>query len=160
MPIEFVPIEQSDRASSVADKGSLGSNRPVIAADSVDDRSVISSVERAASIAHDISLGGLSFSCTEPLEVDSVVRVRIPVVTPAFEAKARVIWCISRPDRYEAGIEFVDVEDAYRARMVEQICHIEHYRLWVEEVEGRQLDTEMAAREWIGKYASDFPNIT
>ncbi len=155
MPIEFVPIEQSHRASNVADKGSLGCNEPVMAVDSSTDSSGYS----ATSKAHDISLGGLSFSCPEPLQVDSVVRVRIPVVTPAFEAKARVIWCISRPDRYEAGIEFIDVEDAYRARMVEQICHIEHYRLWVEEVEGRQLDTEMAAREWIGKYASDFPNI-
>jgi PilZ domain len=119
-----------------------------------------SSLDGAVSQAHDVSLGGLSFSSPEPLEVGAIVNVRIPVVSPAFEARARVIWCISRPDRYEAGIEFVDVEDAYRARMVEQICHIEHYRLWVEEVEGRSLDTEMAAQEWIGKYASDFPNIT
>jgi hypothetical protein len=80
-------------------------------------------------------------------------------VEPPFEAEARVIWCLARPDRYEAGIEFVDEQDAYTARMVEQICHIEHYRLWVREVEGRDLDGERAAMEWISKYAKDFPHI-
>lgn len=109
---------------------------------------------------HDISLGGLSFSSPQALPVGSIVTVKIPVVSPAFEAKAKVIWCISRPDTYEAGIEFVDVEDAYKARMVEQICHIEHYRLWVKEVEGRDLDTEAAAVEWIDKFAKDFPRLS
>jgi hypothetical protein len=109
---------------------------------------------------HDISLGGLSFSSPKALPVGSVVTVKIPVVSPAFEAKAKVIWCISRPDTFEAGIEFVDVEDAYKARMVEQICHIEHYRMWVKEVEGRDLDTEAAAVEWIDKFAKDFPRLS
>lgn len=107
----------------------------------------------------DVSLGGLSFCTKERLDVGSLVRIRIPVVSPPFEAQAKVIWCLSRPDRYEAGIEFVSSEDAFTARMVEQICHIEHYRMWVKEVEGRELGSEDAANEWIGKYAKDFPNI-
>lgn len=109
--------------------------------------------------AQDVSMGGLSFSSTKRLAVGTVVKIRIPVVEPPFEAEARVIWCLARPDRYEAGIEFTCEQDAYTARMVEQICHIEHYRLWVKEVEGRSLDAETAAREWISKYAKDFPNI-
>ena len=112
-----------------------------------------------SNLVQDVSLGGLSFGSTEKLPVGTRVRIRIPVVNPPFEAEARVIWCLSRPDRYEAGIEFTSAEDAYTARMVEQICHIEHYRLWVKEVEGRELDSEGAANEWIGKYAKDFPNI-
>ena len=85
--------------------------------------------------------------------------VKIPAVSPPFEAKARVIWCVARGTHYEMGIEFCSSEDAYTARMVEQICHIEHYRLWVKEVEGRDLDSEGAASEWIGRYAKDFPYI-
>ncbi len=108
----------------------------------------------------DISLGGLSFSSSQRLPVGSMVKIRIPIVEPPFEAEARVIWCLSRPDRYEAGIEFTSSQDAYTARMVEQICHIEHYRMWVKEVEGRELDGELAAAEWISKYAQDFPNIS
>lgn len=109
--------------------------------------------------AQDVSMGGLSFSSPKRLSVGSTVKIKIPVVEPPFEAEAKVIWCLARPDRYEAGIEFVSEQDAYTARMVEQICHIEHYRLWVKEVEGRQLDGEHAAEEWISKYAKDFPNI-
>ncbi|MDX1453253.1 MAG: PilZ domain-containing protein [Oleiphilaceae bacterium] len=112
------------------------------------------------SLVQDISLGGLSFSSSQRLQVGSLVKIRIPIVDPPFEAEARVIWCLSRPDRYEAGIEFTSSQDAYTARMVEQICHIEHYRMWVKEVEGRDLDGEHAAVEWIDKYAKDFPNIS
>lgn len=116
-------------------------------------------VASESNLIQDVSLGGLSFGSKERLPVGMRVRIKIPVVNPPFEAEARVIWCLSRPDRYEAGIEFTSAEDAYTARMVEQICHIEHYRLWVKEVEGRELDAEGAANEWIGKYAKDFPNI-
>ena len=42
--------------------------------------------------------------------------------------------------------------------MVEQICHVEHYRRQVRQIEGRQLDGEEAAQEWVSKYAADFAN--
>lgn len=112
------------------------------------------------SVAQDISLGGLSFSSKQRLQVGSLVNIKIPIVDPPFEAQAKVIWCLSRPDRFEAGIEFTSKEDAFTARMVEQVCHIEHYRMWVQEVEGRTIDGEHAAEEWIGKFAHDFPDIT
>ena len=112
------------------------------------------------SVAQDVSLGGLSFSSAQRLQVGSIVNIKIPIVDPPFEAQAKVIWCLSRPDRFEAGIEFTNKEDAFTARMVEQVCHIEHYRMWVQEVEGRTIDGEHAAEEWIGKFAHDFPDIT
>ena len=120
----------------------------------------VSDVKTVKSTAQDISLGGLSFSSKQHLKVGAIVKVKIPIVEPAFEAEAKVIWCLSRPDCYEAGIEFISEQDAFTARMVEQVCHIEHYRMWVKEVEGRDLDGEHAAQEWIGKFAHDFPNIS
>jgi hypothetical protein len=42
--------------------------------------------------------------------------------------------------------------------MVEQLCHIEHYRKEVRDTEGRILDGEAAAREWISKFAAKFPD--
>jgi hypothetical protein len=39
--------------------------------------------------------------------------------------------------------------------MVEQVCHIEHYRKEVMVCEGRQLTSEDAAKEWVAKYASN-----
>ena len=43
--------------------------------------------------------------------------------------------------------------------MIEQICHIEQYKADVLAKEGRQLDVEQAAREWIYKFADDFPDL-
>ncbi len=111
------------------------------------------------STTKDISVGGLSFASRRAYETGVKVTVKIPVTTPAFEAKGNVIWCLASSDGYEVGLEFNEVEDAYRARMVEQICHIEHYRLWVKEVEGREIDSEHAAKEWIGKFAEEFPAL-
>ena len=114
---------------------------------------------QVCSLTKDISKGGLSFTSPRPFEIGGLVSVKIPITSPAFEAKATVIWCLATAEGYEIGVEFTAVEDAYRARMVEQICHIEHYRLWVKEVEGRDIDSEHAAKEWIGKFAEEFPVI-
>lgn len=93
------------------------------------------------------------------LEVGSMINVRIPMVDPPFETIAKVIWCIGRLDRFEVGIKFMKEKDIYSVRMVEQVCHIEHYRQQVKKVEGRVLSGEDAATEWISKFAKDFPKI-
>lgn len=106
---------------------------------------------------HDVSCGGLSFNADMPLEPRVLIRVRIGYVEPAFEAPCRVSWCRQQHGHFLIGVEFLDAQDEYRARMVEQICHIEHYKKEVLAREGRVLSGEQAAREWIGKYAQDFP---
>jgi hypothetical protein len=40
--------------------------------------------------------------------------------------------------------------------MVQQVCQIEHYKNIVYEREGRILDGNEAAAEWIQKHAADF----
>jgi PilZ domain len=109
---------------------------------------------------HDISRGGLAFRSDVEVVPGSHVEVRIPYVKPVFEARARVVWC--RPHdahSYELGVTFLDAEDAFLARMVEQVCHIEDYRKSVQRIEGRELSSEEAALEWIDKYAAQFPDI-
>ncbi len=107
---------------------------------------------------HNVSLGGLAFQSDGELEPGIIVEVRIPFVRPIFETKARVVWCSAREGGFELGVEFLDPEDAFRARMVEQVCHIENYKNVVYQAEGRLLTAEEAAMEWIGKYASQFPD--
>jgi hypothetical protein len=109
---------------------------------------------------HDVSCGGLSFVASSPLAPESVITVRIACVEPTFEAQCRVNWCRRLQEGYLIGAEFLHAQDEYRARMVEQVCHIEHYRNEVQAREGRSLTGEQAAREWIGKYAQDFPGLT
>lgn len=107
---------------------------------------------------HDVGRGGLAFTANGPVPIGSHVRVRINLVAPEFLAPARVVWCHREEDRYLVGLEFDVADDAFRARMVEQICHIEHYRNEQAEA-GRALTIREAAREWIEKHAQDFPKL-
>lgn len=106
----------------------------------------------------DVSFGGLSFQSSEILEIGAFVHIRIDTVQPPFEADGVVVWCRPGPDRYTIGMEFNNKEDVFLARMVEQICHIEHYKKEVKDNEGRKLTSQEAAMEWISKYAEIFPN--
>jgi len=106
-----------------------------------------------------ISRGGLSFNSKVPVQSGSTIKIKIPLVKPLFEALGRVAWCLKcKGDaHYEVGVAFLAEEDAFRARMVEQVCHIEHYKNMVLEKEGRVLNSEQAALEWIQRYATGFP---
>ena len=106
---------------------------------------------------NNVSTGGLAFSCAYPLSPGSMLNIRIAVVEPRFEAQAQVAWCHPEGDGYVVGVAFTESDDLFRARMVEQLCHIEHYKAEVLASEGRQLDGEQAAREWIDKFARGFP---
>ncbi|MBI3479474.1 MAG: PilZ domain-containing protein [Nitrosomonadales bacterium] len=108
--------------------------------------------------AFNLSVGGLAFRCDSQFMPGDVVAIRIPLVRPPFEAEARVAWCRARNGRPELGVEFLDQDDAYMARMVEQVCHIENYKQKIFQTEGRLLSPDEAAREWINKYAARFPD--
>lgn len=108
---------------------------------------------------HDISPGGLSFSSARALDPGTLISIRISCVQPGFEARAQVVWCRHDGNGFLIGVAFIERGDLFRARMVEQICHIEHYRAEVLASEGRRLDGEQAAREWIQKFAVDFPEL-
>ena len=104
-----------------------------------------------------VSLGGLSFVSEQPLQVGQIVRVSIPVLKQDNHLSGKIVWCEQSPNGYEIGIEFEGSKDVFRLRMIEQICHIEHYRKEVKLAEGRELSSEEAASEWITRYAGDFP---
>lgn len=108
---------------------------------------------------NNISLGGLACRSEEALEVGSEVFVEIPIGNLPFRARGSVVWCRPHHTCFELGIQFADHEDAFAARMVEQLCYIERYRRQVKESEGRELDSAAAALEWISKFASSFPQI-
>jgi c-di-GMP-binding flagellar brake protein YcgR len=104
-----------------------------------------------------VSEGGISFVSDVDYPLGTVIEVRIPEVDPPFEANARVVWTSPEEGRYCIGVAFLDANDAFRARMVEQVCSIERYRREVEATEGRVLTPADAAAEWISRYAGRFP---
>lgn len=105
----------------------------------------------------DVSFGGLAFEHTHPLEPGALICVRIPLVRPAFESTAQVVWCRASGSGYRVGAQFLQAQDHFRARMVEQVCYIEDYKQYVLEREHRELTSEAAAMEWIAKFAARFP---
>lgn len=108
--------------------------------------------------ARNLSLGGLALHADAALTLGSVVNLRIDSVEPVFEGDARVVWCRPAGKGFDLGVAFLTADDAFRARMVEQVCHIESYRRRLLAEEGRSLTAEAAACEWIARFARSFPN--
>ncbi|HJX17490.1 MAG TPA: PilZ domain-containing protein [Acidiferrobacterales bacterium] len=107
-------------------------------------------------LLRNVSRGGLCFLYPEAAPVGSTIIVRIALTSPPFEARCQVTWCQADGDAWQVGVEFLDRDDLFRARMVEQICHIEQYRR-ARESEGHALSSQEAALEWIERYADAFP---
>ena len=105
----------------------------------------------------DAGLGGLCFQSEAPYAQGTRLDITIPVSKPPFSAHCEVAWCRPSGDHFEIGVAFCDQGKDHLARMVEQICHIEHYRHQVREQEGRELSPQEAALEWIQKFAEAFP---
>ena len=105
-----------------------------------------------------VSLGGLSFISKQSLKVGQNASVCIPILKHDNYLVGKVVWCEKSNVGYEIGVEFEGSKDVFRLRMIEQLCHIEHYRKEVKLVEGRELSSEQAAKEWIKRYADDFPS--
>jgi hypothetical protein len=107
---------------------------------------------------NNVSMGGLSFQADQYIEPNSWLHLHIPINDEHFEIEAQVRWCREREDKhYDVGVLFSSKNEAFSARMVEQVCHIEHYKREVLKTEGRHLSGDEAAAEWIEKYANQFP---
>ncbi len=124
-------------------------NNALALSHSVDDAMKIEKMEN-------VSFGGLMFQSAIPYTQNKVMRVKISSVNPEFEAHATVNWCRKSGKYYLVGLEFTDKDSEFKVRMVEQICHIMHYRKHILETEGRELNSDEAAREWIAQYAANF----
>ena len=103
-----------------------------------------------------VSQGGLSCEVDTELAVGSLVNIDIPSVSPPYHGTAEVVWCEPCGNHFEVGVRFTNHEEAYKSRMVQQVCQIEHYKNLVFEQEGRILDGNQAAAEWIQKYAAEY----
>lgn len=101
-------------------------------------------------------MAGLCCEVEAPIEVGAYIMLRIPSLSIDSLGRARVVWCRQLGSNYQLGVAFCSGQDAYRARMFEQVCEIEAYRQRLARSEGRQLSGEEAAAEWIEQFAADF----
>ena len=106
-----------------------------------------------------VSLGGLSFFTKRKIDIGTMLNIRIPLIQADFKVEGQVVWCYAWDEAWELGVELLDPEQAWQTRMVEQLCHIEHYKREVWMRDGRRISAEEAAEEWIALHAADFPKI-
>ena len=111
----------------------------------------------ATSSLINVGAGGICCKVDTFLPIGTSMDLSIPARNPIFEGAGVVCWC--RGDEacgFEVGLSFCDSDEAFRVRMVEQVCRIERYKAEMLECEGRRLSPDVAAAEWIEKYAAAF----
>jgi len=104
-------------------------------------------------------LGELAVQHSAKLAIGSQVLLSITSAKSDLSLHGRVIWIMGSEKNYLIGITFYGEDEAYKMRMLEQLCHIQAYKRKVANMEGRQLSDDEAAREWIIRYSKDFPEV-
>lgn len=103
--------------------------------------------------------GGVRISVKESVKPGTVIEIETRIQDRMVSFQGRVIWIkeLSNQSK-QLGLVFDNAEEAYRARMFEQLCYIEHY-LRRQNAEGRTLNARHAANEWINQFSPLFPEI-
>lgn len=101
--------------------------------------------------------GGMVFAAHSSLPIGARVKLTVNLNETNATLSGVITHCIHvNEQQYDVGVQFEQDNEHYTMRMVEQACHIEHYRRLAMK-HGRSLTEEEAAQEWIAKYAASFP---
>lgn len=101
--------------------------------------------------------GGVVIHTRARVRPGDLVEVHTGLRNRPVSYRARVLWVIDR-ERPAVGLVFENEQQAFIARMTEQVCHIEQYRR-NQAAQGRLLTESEAAHEWIEQFSHDFPRI-
>ncbi|MCO4785551.1 PilZ domain-containing protein [Marinomonas atlantica] len=102
---------------------------------------------------------GITYLAPYAFHAGTSVRITLQEIDPHFCVAGRIVWCDKEQDEYRIAIEFPNNEDCYSVRMIEQLSQIEHYRRQAKH-QGRRLNYNEAAAEWIQQFAASFPSFT
>ncbi|MDQ6997871.1 MAG: hypothetical protein Q9M17_04080 [Mariprofundus sp.] len=101
--------------------------------------------------------GQLSFHFPMMIAVGVLLSICIPSINAQEKLKGQVTSISQSGHGFMIAMSFQSETEAFRMRMLEQLCQIEDYRQHALDHEGRQLNQEQAALEWIDHYAATFP---
>ena len=108
---------------------------------------------------NNVGLGGLAFLSQQSIPLGQHVKIFFNLLDQTHGLSGQVVWIKELKQGFDTGIQFDNADELYSLRMVEQVCHIEHYRKEIAQHEGRKLSSEDAAKEWIQLYAGKFPGL-
>lgn len=100
---------------------------------------------------------GLCFRSEKYLKPGIKVEISIPLRGEVQNFRGKVVLVRNMDDHFEIGM-WLTSADVHRARVVEQICHIETYLRTKRHQDGPFVNDERVAEEWVDKYAAAFPS--
>lgn len=102
--------------------------------------------------------GGMVFETRTSLPVGAKIHIKVNLRGSDVNLHGVVSHCILVGESHcDVGVQFEEDNEHYAMRMVEQACHIEHYRQVLSKTAGRELSEDEAAAEWIARFAEYFP---
>lgn len=108
-----------------------------------------------------VSEGGLMFNSKKHVEPGAFIKINMPLYEKVFKIKAIVIYSKkdTQTELYSIGVSFVDYADAFKVKIIEQICLIEEYRVLRSLQIGKDLSLQEASEEWIKRYSERFKKL-
>ena len=108
-----------------------------------------------------ISLGGLLFPSKHSVEVGAKILIQMPFENKVFHIKAKVVRCIktSQKKLYDIAVTFWRPQEAFKAKMIEQIYLIAEYRDLLSLQLGKEVSLEEASRKWIKRFSARFSRL-
>ena len=86
---------------------------------------ILSKLKAGDYLTRDISQGGIRFFVHEFIRRDSILKIKLTLVktTFYFEALAKVVWISedTLSERYEVGVEFVDIPQNASEHLIDYI---------------------------------------
>jgi len=119
----------------------------------------IQSIETDA-VNNVVYLGELAVYSESTFPIGTKVMLHIEMPNTDAKLSGKIIWSHKSKYGHLLGISFQSESEAYRMRMIEQLCNIEAYRENLRTKEDRHLNREEAAAEWIARYSKDFPEVS
>lgn len=100
---------------------------------------------------------GLAFSSAQYQKPGSIIEMTIPLRKETHQFFGKVVMVKEEETGYEIGVWLLNIEDAPKLRIIEQICHIELYLNDKRYKDGPFLSKEKITEEWISRFAGRFP---
>jgi hypothetical protein len=108
-----------------------------------------------------ISIGGLLFTSTNPVNKGTLISLKMPFEDKVFKVMAKVVHCNKSLDTnlFNVGVSFYRLRDAFKVKLIEQLYLISEYRDLRSVQLGREVSLEEASREWIRRYSERFRRL-
>mgnify|MGYP002885468334 CR=1 FL=1 len=113
--------------------------------------------ERSKIESSNVTNIGFSFFSENRQKPGDLIEISIPANDEINCFLGKVVLVIASDKGFEIGIMLLNIEDAPRLRIVEQICHIQLYLNDKRFKDGPFLSKEKLTEEWINRFASNFP---